>query len=293
MKIMDSPLFLLLGTGIFLGLVLPLGKIAAEAGIPAVLWAFLVSASAGTILWSGLLLSKKRIGFSGGRLRYYLVTAFISYALPNLLMLSAIPRLGAGYTGIMYTLSPVLTLLISVGFGLRRPNRLGVAGIVVGFVGAIMVAFTRGEVGKPAEPLWIAAALLLPLLLAIGNVYRTIDWPKDADPTELAAGSHLVAALMILAGVLLFSAEFPIYKLADIPAVTIAQAISSAGMFALFFRLQVVGGPIYLSQISYVAAALGLLSGIMFLGESYPPMTLAGAGFIAVGVGMTTRAQRG
>jgi hypothetical protein len=28
-------------------------------------------------------------------------------------------------------------------------------------------------------------------------------------------------------------------------------------MFVFFFRLQVVGGPVYLSQMGYVAAALG------------------------------------
>ncbi len=156
------------------------------------------SASAGIILFAVLRLQGKKIGFSGGRLRYYICTAFISYAVPNLLILSAIPRLGAGFTGIMYTLSPVITLVLSMGFGLRRPNALGIGGIVVGFIGAVMVAMTRGEVGKPADLLWIAAALLIPVFLAIGNVYRTLDWPKNSDPTELAAGSHLASALMLL-----------------------------------------------------------------------------------------------
>ncbi len=147
---------------------------------------------------SGFAFEQKRVGLSYSKLRYYICTAAISYALPNLLILSAIPRLGAGFTGIMYTLSPVMTLVISMGFGLRRPSGLGIAGIVTGFIGAIMVAMTRGEVGKPADPLWIGLALLIPVLLAMGNVYRTLDWPKNADPTELAAGSHLAAAVMLL-----------------------------------------------------------------------------------------------
>lgn len=292
MSLLNSALFLLLATGTLLGLILPLGKIAAEAGVPPAMWTFLVSASAGTILLAALLLQKRSIGFSGGRLRYYICTAIISYALPNLLILSAIPRLGAGFTGIMYTLSPVITLLISMSFGLRRPNALGIAGIAVGFVGAVMVALTRGEVGKPADPLWVAAALLIPVLLAIGNVYRTLDWPKNAGPTELAAGSHLAAALMLLGGIFLFTGDFPVQTFALVPGATLAQAIASAGMFALFFRLQAVGGPVYLSQIGYVAAALGLISGTLFLGEHYPPLTWMGAAVIAIGVTMTTRAQK-
>lgn len=106
---------------------------------------FSFSASAGVILFAVLRLRKKTLGFSGGRLRYYICTALISYALPNFLILSAIPHLGAGFTGIMYTLSPVITLLLSMGCGLRRPNALGIGGIAVGFVGAAMVAMTRGR----------------------------------------------------------------------------------------------------------------------------------------------------
>ncbi len=292
MKLMESASFLLLATGTLLGLILPLGKIAAQAGIPPAMWTFLFSASAGVILFAVLLLRGKSLGFSGGRARYYVCTAIISYALPNLLILSAIPRLGAGFTGIMYTLSPVITLVISMGFGLRRPNALGIGGIVVGFIGAILVALTRGEVGKPADPLWVAAALLIPVFLACGNVYRTLDWPKNSDPTELAAGSHLASAIMLFAGILLFTGGFPVKTFALAPWAATAQAIASAGMFALFFRLQAVGGPVYLSQIGYVAAALGLISGTLFLGEHYPLLTWVGAAVIAVGVAMTTRAQK-
>lgn len=292
MKLMESASFLLLATGTLLGLILPLGKIAAQAGIPPAMWTFLFSASAGVILFAVLLLRGKSLGFSGGRARYYVCTAIISYALPNLLILAAIPRLGAGFTGIMYTLSPVITLVISMGFGLRRPNALGIGGIVVGFIGAILVALTRGEVGKPADPLWVAAALLIPVFLACGNVYRTLDWPKNSDPTELAAGSHLASAIMLFAGILLFTGGFPVETFALAPWAATAQAIASAGMFALFFRLQAVGGPVYLSQIGYVAAALGLISGTLFLGEHYPLLTWIGAAVIAVGVAMTTRAQK-
>jgi len=131
------------------------------------------------------------------------------------------------------------------------------------------------------------------VFLACGNVYRTLDWPKNSDPTELAAGSHLASAIMLFAGILLFTGGFPVETFALAPWAATAQAIASAGMFALFFRLQAVGGPVYLSQIGYVAAALGLISGTLFLGEHYPPLTWIGAVVIAIGVAMTTRAQKG
>ena len=89
-------------------------------------------------------------------------------------MFSAIPHLGAGYTGIMFTLSPVMTLVLSLLLGVRRPNLLGVAGIAVGFVGAVMVATTRGEAGQPAELFWVVIGLAPP-----GQPCRRQHLPHD------------------------------------------------------------------------------------------------------------------
>ncbi|RUU23699.1 DMT family transporter, partial [Mesorhizobium sp. M6A.T.Ca.TU.002.02.2.1] len=224
------------------------------------------------------------------RLRYFFVTAAVSYAFPNLLMFSAIPHLGAGYTGIMFTLSPVITLVFSILLGVRRPNLLGVVGIAVGFVGAVMVAMTRGEAGQPAEFFWVAIGLLIPVSLAAGNIYRTVDWPEGTGPIELAVGSHLAAAALLLGGILMQQGGGSL-ALLGVPLVVVGQIASAAAMFAFFFRLQAVGGPVYLSQIGYVAAAVGLFAGTIFLGEHYQLLTWAGAIIITAGVFITTKAQ--
>ncbi len=291
MSFLNSAAVLLVLTGTFLGLTLPFGKLAFAAGIAPSLWAFVISTGAGTVLLTAFLVMGKRPRVSSRMLRYYVITALISYAIPNLMTLSAIPHLGSGYTGIMYTLSPVFTLLLSVLFKMRRPNLLGLLGIFVGFAGAVLVGFTRGQVGQPADPLWVGIGLLIPVLLALGNVYRTIDWPDGADPTELAAGSHLTTALLLIPVIFYMTGTFPVAPLGDVPWLVFFQVLASACMFALYFRLQAVGGPVYLSQIGYVGAAVALLAGTLFLGEVYQLATWVGAIIITIGVLMTTRAQ--
>jgi drug/metabolite transporter (DMT)-like permease len=287
----NSAIGLLTVTGGLLGLTLPFGKIATDAGVPAIVWAFVISLGAGGVLLIALLLRGERIRLNAQKLRYFTITAAISYALPNLLMFSVMPHVGAGYTGIMFTLSPVITLVFSILLGVRRPNLLGVIGIAVGFVGAVMVAVTRGEAGQPAALIWVAIALLIPLFLASGNIYRTIDWPKDTGPIELAVGSHLAAAAMLLVGIVGLDGGSSLGQLAELPLVVVAQMASAAAMFVFFFRLQAVGGPVYLSQIGYVAAAVGLFSGTLFIGERYALLTWLGAAIIVVGVFLTTKAQ--
>ena len=290
-QIWDSAFGLLLITGLLLGVTLPFGKLATEAGIPPMLWAFLISFGAGSVLLVTLKLLGKPFALTPAKLRYYVIAAAISYAIPNILMFSAIPHLGAGYTGIMFTLSPVITLLLSILLGVRRPNMLGISGIAVGFVGAVLVAMTRGEAGQPAPLFWVGIGLLLPVSLALGNIYRTVDWPKDAGPIELAVGSHLAAAAMLLVGLLATGDGSSFAMLREVPALTFAQGTASSAMFAFFFRLQAVGGPVYLSQMGYVGAAIGLISGVLFLGEHYSMLTSIGAAIVVAGVVMTTRAQ--
>jgi len=288
----NSALFLLLVTGGLLGLTLPFGKLAGQAGVAPEVWSLLISAGAGAVLLAVFLAQSGAIRLDGGRLRYFLIVALLSYAIPNVLMFSSMPHLGAGYVGIMFTLTPMLTLVFSALLGIRRPSALGVAGILVGFAGALLVATTRGEAGQPASLGWVAVGLAVPALLAAGNVYRTWDWPKGAAPLELAAGSNVAAALMLLALVLATGAASSIGWLAGVPLLSLLQVASAAGMFAFFFRLQSVGGPIYLSQIGYVGAAVGLVSGTFFLGETYQPLTWIGAAIIFAGVAMTTKAQK-
>lgn len=289
----NSAAGLLVVTGSLLGLTLPFGKLAGEAGVPPAVWALLVSSGSGLVLLAALMAKGGGLRPDAHRLRYFGIVAAISYALPNLLMFSAMPHLGAGYTGIMFTLTPVITLLLSLALGVRRPNALGVAGIAVGFSGAVLVASTRGEAGEPAALFWVLVGLIIPVSLAAGNIYRTWDWPKQAGPIELAAGSNLAAAAMLALIVVAIGQAHAIGGLADLKLLSAAQAASAAGMFAFFFRLQAVGGPVYLSQIGYVAAAVGLVSGTLFLGERYGAATWLGALIIAVGVALTTKAQSG
>jgi drug/metabolite transporter (DMT)-like permease len=288
----DSAFALLVITGALLGLTLPFGKMGTDAGVPGMVWAFVVSLGAGGVLFVALLLLGHRIRLTARKARYFLVTAAVSYAFPNFLMFTAIPHLGAGYTGIMFTLSPIITLVFSILLGVRRPSLLGTTGIGVGFAGAVMVAATRGEAGQPADVFWVLVALLIPVSLAVGNIYRTVDWPEGTGPIELAVGSHLAAAAMLFLGILALFGPGAFASLAKVPLVAAGQAASASAMFAFFFRLQAVGGPVYLSQIGYVAAAIGLFSGTLFLGEHYRLLTWAGAAIIVAGVAITTKAQR-
>lgn len=286
-KPLASPGVLLACVGALLGVNFPLGKLAAAAGVPAVWWAAMISVSVTLAL--GVLLWIRRVPapIDVHHLRYFGITALVSYALPNLIIFAAIPRLGSGLTALFYTLSPILTVGLSGLAGLRRPGRLELVGIAIGLVGALLVVSGRGEVGRPAAMGWVLLALVIPLSLAIGNVYRSIDWPRDADGLWLAVGSNAAAAVMLLALALATSDMSAAARMLQLPWVVAAQVLAASLMFLLFFRLQQVAGPVTLSQIGTVAAAVGVGIGAGVLGERYPAVVWVGVAVIALGLAFT------
>jgi len=125
----ESPAVLLLLTGGLLGLTFPLGKLANQALIPPLIWAWLVSTGAGVVLLIFRSLKGRGISLSPVYCRYYLLSSVLSLVIPNLLIFTVIPHLGSGYTGILFTLTPVITLAMSIVLRVRVPNTSGISAI--------------------------------------------------------------------------------------------------------------------------------------------------------------------
>jgi drug/metabolite transporter (DMT)-like permease len=289
---LDEPVILLLIAGSLIGMNFPLGKLGAQAGVSPLLWALVISAGAALALLPMLLL-RGELGRPSLRvIRYSVISSLVSFVGPNLLVFSAIPHTGAGYTGLMFALSPVLTTLLAGLLGLRTPGRLGRLGIAVGLAGAVVVSLTRGLApGAPAAG-WLLAALLIPVGLAVGNVYRSLDWPEGTPGHVLAFWGQAVSSGVFIVLLLGTRGALPVAELWPAGAAVLVQMMVAALSFPFVFRLQRRGGPVLLSQMGYVAAAVGLVVATLALGERYPAPIWVGALILAAGIGITIVAQR-
>lgn len=286
---MNNPLLLLIGTGAMLGFYFPIGKLASAAGVDPVLWAVLVCVSAGL---SMAILSRLVEGKPQPvpMWRYAAISGFLSYVVPHFLTFSAIPKIGSGLAAIMFALSPVTTALLSLIFKVRPPSLLGLIGIGFGLAGALVIIFARnGNFG--GEGLWLALSALIPVFLGLGNVYRTLAWPKGAGPLRLASLTNAAAVPPLLLIAWGMSGNIDMAPLFKVPWLAAAQVAVTSVMFVMFFRLQHLGGPTYLSQIGYVAAVIGVGIGVTWLGETYPVGVWLGAAVVAIGIALTTAAQ--
>ena len=288
---MNRPLLLLIGTGTALGLNFPLGKLAIAAGVNPALWAAVISLGAGLAMLAVSSLLDR--GKPGGNpvLHFAMISGFLSYVVPNFLTFAVIPKIGSGLAAIMFALSPVTTAILSLLLRVRPPSAAGIFGIALGLAGALIIIVSRNGDFAGGSTFWLMLAALIPVFLGIGNVYRTMAWPAGASTIRLASMTNLAAVPPLLAVAYMLSGGLDFAPLAAIPGLVALQLAVSTTMFLMFFRLQQLGGPTYLSQIGYVAAIVGVGIGVVFLGETYPSSVWLGAGVVALGIALTTLAQ--
>lgn len=279
-------LLLLLAAGTTLGLTTNLAKVAGENGLPPL--AFLAWSVSGAALILLVFVAVRGLvpALNARTLEYFAVAAFFTVAGSNLLFFSAVEHVGASFVALAITFPPLLTYLGALLFGVERFSTPRAAGVVLALAGAaVLAAF---ELSSPdASARWIAITLCGPVLLAAGNLYRTLRWPEKEHAEGLAAGMLIAAAAMLLLTGLLPGFSLAVPHESALPYLLIGvQTALFATQFLLLLLLQKSGGPVLLSLLGAVGAVVGVPVAILFLNESPPRGLVYAVPLIATGVAL-------
>lgn len=285
------PLLLLLGGGVLLGLSVNLAKLAGRVGLTPLAFLTWSITGAAVVLWVMAVFRGNRPPLDKRCLRYYLLSAIVSVAAPNLVFFSAIPHVGASFVALIITLPPLLTYVGALAFGMERFHALRATGVVAALAGAGVLG--ASQLAAPEAPVfWVILVFLGPILLAVGNLYRTLDWPEGVSSDALAPGMLLGAAAMLLLAGLLPGATLAVPGGSSAALwVIAAQTVVFSGQFLVLFLLQKTGGPVLLSLLGSVGAVVGVPVAIFLQNEPAPQGLLPGAGLIALGVMLVARGQ--
>ncbi len=284
------PLALLLAFGLLMGLVAPLAKLAASQGLSAPAFAFWQALGGGLGIALACRWRRQRMRWDTWHLRYYGLAGLTGIALPNLLVFQAVPHLGAGLASVVYTFPPLFTLALAATLGVERLAWRRAGGILLGFVGTLMIVLPDRGLPASVSPHWLFIALLAPLCLAVGNVYRSRDWPPQGHPLPLAAGMLLGGAAELLPLLPLQGGALPA---TGTGAVLLAAAgAATAPAYMMFLELQRRAGPVYLSQCGFVITLTGLAVSDLLLGEHYSPWVWAAVATVFLGVILSTSSSR-
>lgn len=274
---------LLFTIGTLMGLTSNLVKLASSSGwqpMAFLLWSLL---GGGLLLLLFAWLRGERPGMSLPQQRYYLASGLLSIAVPNALLFSSIGHVGAGFASMCLAFPPLITYLLALALRMEGLSRIRLLGIAIGMAGSLLLALGKLHSGD-SPALWILAALCVPLMLALGNIYRARYWPEGASPLSLAPGMLLGGALLLGAGAT-FGVDFrPHLASATSVGLVLLQMLLFAAVYALFFILQNLAGTVFLSQIGSVAAISGAAIAVGLLGEQGSLSMLLAALCVVVGV---------
>jgi drug/metabolite transporter (DMT)-like permease len=284
------PLLLLLAVGTLLGVFTVLVKAAIAAGWHPLAFLFWSLAGSGLIVAAVAVANGQPPRFDRRTIPYYLGAGLLSGALPNALSFTAIAHVGAGFVALCYAFPPLITYGLALSLGMERPRALRATGLLVGLFGAVLLVAAKVSVEGDSLA-WLAIALIAPVVVASGNIFRSFFWPTGATPLSLAPGMLLAGALLLGPALMLAGVPLAPPPGAAALGLVLAEIAVFAAAFSLIFVLQALAGPVYLSQIGSVGAAAGAALAVVVLGETASPTIVLATAVILAGVALVNRTR--
>jgi drug/metabolite transporter (DMT)-like permease len=226
--------------------------------------------------------------------RYIVVAGILGNLLPAFLFTHAQMHMESSVAGILNTLTPIFTFLISIFFFGQPIRPWQVVGLALGFSGALGLSFvqTGGRAGSFNE----YALLILVATIGYGISVNVIG-KYLAGIGSLFISSAAMLVIGPVAVVYLLASDFA----ARVPAspqswgafgfITILGVLSTALGLLLFNKLVKLTSPVFASAVTYIIPVFALMWGLID-GERLTFLHLFGIVFILSGVYAVNRGKK-
>ncbi|WP_440533460.1 DMT family transporter [Variovorax sp. YR566] len=223
----------------------------------------------------------------------FALQACLNSVLPFTLIAWAERSVDAGLATILNSTSPIFIFLLGLGLGgSERPTLRRLFGVGAGLAGICLIVGFEALNGLGHSLLaqlgLVAAAVCYGCAAMFGRVF------KGLDPMVPAAGSLLSGTAMLLPASLVIDRPWTLApSAASMMAVLALAVLSTALAFTIYFRLIKTLGPMSTAAQAYLRVPIGVMIGVVFLGEAPAPTAWAGLACIMAGViAMTMPARR-
>jgi len=216
-----------------------------------------------------------------------LVSGLMGIFIPAFLFAFAQTKLNSSLAGILNTLSPLWTMIIGALFFTQRFRGYAIVGIILSFVGAVMLALSRS--GGSITGINVYALLIVGACVLYG---ANLNWVKFKIQNLGSITITSISVLFIgpLAAAYLFIFTDFIYTLTTAPGaykafgfVVLLALMSTAVAGLLFNKLLRISSPLYASSVTYIMPIVAVMWGVID-GEKLLPGHFVGMAAILGGV---------
>ena len=221
--------------------------------------------------------------------RAFVLIGFFGGALPFALMSFAQQRIESSLASIIITSMPLFTLALAHAFTDDRASPRKITGVLIGFAGILLLlgpAALRGQTNSVlGQLLYLGVALSYSVM---GIIIRRLGAGAGTALSRTAC-SNGIAALMLVP--LAFLVEDP---LSVSPSLNSAVGVLGLGLVSstlgqfLVFHLNATAGPNFASANNYMGPPVGMMWGVLLLGEEITWLRIAAMLVIFAGIAFAT-----
>lgn len=235
------------------------------------------------VLWVWMRLQGGRLHFRARLWWMFFLIGIFGNVLPFILINWGEMRISSGLAATLISLMPLSALLLGRIFSDEILNLRRILGIFLG-LGGVVVLIGPEELITLGDDIFPQLAVTLG---AVGYAIAGILIRKLPSGNRLENGTGILisASIIMLPASLLVDAPWTIeYNWSAILSSLYLGIFPTAIATILLIEVIAKRGVTFLSLNNYLIPALGVLWGVLFLGEKVTPSTLSGLGVILVGI---------
>jgi len=222
------------------------------------------------------------------------VIALTNCVIPHLAFAWAEQYVSSGLASIYNAVTPITTaLMVTLAFRVERLNRGQVLGIAIGIVGVIVIIAPWQHSGFSGDLAGQLACLLAATCygFSFGYIRKFLSHRPIPGTTFAFLNIGIAGAIMLVLTPVI--AWQPVQLTPQIVASLLALGILGTGV-AYIWNINVLRawGPINASTVTYITPVVGVLLGVLVLGETFALNQPIGAALVLVGILFTQQRIR-
>jgi drug/metabolite transporter (DMT)-like permease len=218
-----------------------------------------------------------------GKIPLILLTGLLGNLFPAFLFAIAIHRkIESSVAGILNSLTPLFVIVIGVLFFQAKIHAKKIAGVIVGFIGLLVLSLTKGPV--TASDIGFTLLILLATVFYGINVNLVGTYLKGLDPIKMSTVS--VGFLAIPTAIVLWQNPVSLQNEAEwrsSGAIVLLGLFGSAAATAIFYALIKKAGGLFASLVTYAIPAVAMFWGFL-ANENVGIVQIGCLGIILAGV---------
>ena len=231
--------------------------------------------------WRGIAMPR-----DGARWRAFMLQAMLATVTPFVLIAWGSQQVSSSLAIILASTSPIFAFFL--GFLYRRearPGWLKGLGTGLGILGVALIVSHQG-LGGGSWPHMLALVVSGALFAWSGYTGRGF---RDIDPMLPALGAQICGLAFLIPASLLLERPWAMQPSANSLLALLALAVLATALASvIWFRLLRTLGVVATTAQAYLRLPVGTAIGVVFLGESFPMIAVAGLVLVMAGVAMMT-----